>query len=79
MVGGNSKMSSHKKVKGSVQLLHQVVEGKKLFAFSTAAGVPGPCDGKMDGTSCGAGCMCRGGQPWYSLNTIKKMGITLDK
>ena len=79
MSNENSKVPAHNKIRGSVQLLRQVVEGKELFALQTTAGVPGPCDGQMDGTPCGAGCTCRGGQPWYDLDGITKMGIVLDK
>lgn len=66
---------TYKTVRASVDLLHQVVEGKDLFALPMTAGVPGPCDGKMDGTLCGEGCTCRGGQPWYNLDGITKLGF----
>jgi hypothetical protein len=36
-----------------------------------------PCAGKNDGTSCGAGCVCRGGQCYYTLLRLKEMGIKL--
>jgi hypothetical protein len=36
-----------------------------------------PCAGKNDGTSCGAGCVCRGGQCYYTLLRLQEMGIKL--
>lgn len=38
-----------------------------------------PCAGKNDGTSCGAGCVCKGGQCWYSLQRVQEMGIKVPK
>ena len=36
-----------------------------------------PCAGKNNGTSCGAGCVCRGGQCFYTLFRLQQMGIKL--
>jgi hypothetical protein len=65
-------------VRASVDLIHQVIEGKDYFALPTMAGVSGPCNGKMDGDSCGEGCTCRGGQPWYDPEGIVKLGFQLN-
>lgn len=52
------------------------IDGETYYQLSSPAEV-NPCAGKADGTSCGAGCICKGGQCWYSLRRIKEMGIKL--
>ncbi len=79
MADKEAKEPTHTKVSGSVQLLRRSAQGKEFFAFSTRAGMPGPCDGKADGTSCGSGCTCLGGQPWYDRNGLSNLGVALDK
>lgn len=64
-----------KTVRASVQLLHQIVDGKKFFALPLSMHIVGPCDGKADGTSCGQGCTCKAGQPWYDFDGITKLGF----
>ena len=77
MAGGQKGSSRPKKISGTVDILHDVVDGKNLFAVPriASAAVAGPCDGKADGTPCGDGCICRGGQPWYSFRGITKLGV----
>lgn len=78
MVDKKTKVPAYAQVAGSVKLLRRSVEGKELFAFSPV-GVAGPCDGKMDGTSCGPGCTCLGGQPWYDRKGLSNLGVALDE
>ena len=65
----------HRIVRATIDLLHQVHEGKELFAIPALEGLVGPCDGKMDGTPCGVGCTCRAGQPWYDEDRIMTLGF----
>ena len=65
-------------VRASIGLTHQVVDGKDLFTLPATLGVPGPCDNKGDGASCGLGCTCKGGQPWYSTDAIAELGFKIE-
>jgi hypothetical protein len=38
-----------------------------------------PCAAKPDGASCGPGCVCRGGQCYYTLFQLQKLGFTLSE
>lgn len=53
-----------------------VIDGETFFPLSRPSGL-NPCAGKDDGTSCGAGCVCRGGQCYYSLQRLREMGVKL--
>jgi hypothetical protein len=77
MSGNQAKKRTSKTVRASVDLHHQVIDGQKLFALPLQTGFAGPCDGKSDGASCGEGCTCRGGQPWYSREAVAKLGFRL--
>ena len=77
MSSNQAKKRTKKTVRASVDLHHQVVDGQKLFALPRQAGFAGPCDGQSDGTSCGEGCTCLGGQPWYSHEAVAKLGFQL--
>lgn len=35
------------------------------------------CAGKDDGTSCGPGCVCRGGQCYYTFHKLQELGVKL--
>jgi hypothetical protein len=59
-----------------IKLLKRTHNGKDLFAVPV---VPGVCDGKSDGASCGPGCTCIAGQPHYDVGALSSMGITLPK
>jgi hypothetical protein len=49
-----------------------------LPEMRTAAAL-GPCTGKSDGTSCGSNCICREHQPYYSVDGLRALGLTLSK
>jgi len=64
---------------GSVDFSKGVqIDGETYYPMSRPAEL-NPCAGKNDGTSCGAGCICKGGQCWYSLRRIHEMGIKVPK
>ena len=52
------------------------IDGQTFFPLSHPLEL-NPCAGKDDGTSCGGGCVCRGGQCYYTLLRLKEMGIKL--
>jgi hypothetical protein len=52
------------------------IEGQIHYPLSRPAEL-NPCAGKDDGTLCGAGCVCRGGQCYYTLLRLQEMGIKL--
>ncbi len=59
-----------------IKLVMRNHNGKDLYAVPI---VPGPCDGKSDGDSCGNGCTCIAGQPHYDVSALAAIGITLPK
>ena len=63
-----------KKITGSIDLLHQVLNGKDMYAMPLVKGI-NVCAGKCDNTSCGSGCTCLSQQPFYSLEAMEKLGI----
>ena len=65
-------------VRAIVDLRHQVHEGQNLFALPAAEGIVGPCEGQMDGTPCGQGCVCRAGEPWFDEESLVKLGFRPD-
>lgn len=52
------------------------LDGEAYFPLSQPREL-NPCAGKDDGTSCGAGCVCRGGQCYYSLRRLLEMGVEI--
>ncbi|MBY5529700.1 hypothetical protein GFL91_13875 [Rhizobium leguminosarum bv. viciae] len=54
-------------------------KGTEFFPLNTAGSGENPCSGKTNGTSCGHGCICYGGQCHYTLLKLQEMGITLDQ
>jgi hypothetical protein len=50
------------------------IEGQTFYPLSRPSEL-NPCAGKNDGTSCGSGCVCRGGQCYYSLRRLQEMGV----
>ncbi|MBP1861632.1 hypothetical protein [Rhizobium herbae] len=37
-----------------------------------------PCAGKVDGSSCGGGCVCKSGQCYYTTFRLQQMGIKIE-
>ena len=52
------------------------IGGQMFYPLSRPAEL-NPCAGKDDGKPCGAGCICRGGQCYYTLLRLQEMGIKL--
>jgi hypothetical protein len=52
------------------------IDGQTHFPLSRPAEL-NPCAAKDDGTSCGAGCVCRGHQCYYTLRRLQEMGVKL--
>jgi hypothetical protein len=75
MSDGKNALRGSKKIRASIDLRHRVLDGEHAYGLPLSIGAAGPCDGKPDGASCGSGCTCVSGQPWYSLEAITKLGI----
>lgn len=74
----NSNVTIQEKL-AEITVIQQTFNNEVLFQFKGIPTVPGPCDGRPDGTPCGFGCKCLAGQPWYSSNALASMGVTLKK
>jgi hypothetical protein len=62
---------------GSVDLGKGVeIDGETFYPLSRPFEL-NPCAGKNDGTSCGPGCVCRGGQCYYTLRRLQEMGVKI--
>jgi hypothetical protein len=66
----SKKVGAHGKVDRRRTVQHR---GKTLFLLKGGSEI-NPCAGKEDGTSCGAGCVCRGGQMYYTVAQLAKRG-----
>jgi hypothetical protein len=53
-----------------------VINGSHFYPLLRPVGM-NPCAGRNDGTPCGPGCVCRGGQCYYSLQRLRKMGFAV--
>jgi len=53
------------------------VDGQTFYPLTRHIDELNPCAGKDDGTSCGPGCVCRGGQCYYTLQRLREMGIPI--
>lgn len=53
------------------------IDGQTFYPLATATPALNPCAGKENGTSCGAGCVCRNGQCYYALFRLRQMGISI--
>lgn len=68
----------HEKVDASIKLTRKIDGDTEVFALAQVLDVPGPCDGKHDGESCGHGCTCLSGQPWYNREGLQRLGIEVE-
>jgi hypothetical protein len=50
------------------------IDGQTFFPLLRPSEL-NPCAGKNDGTSCGPGCVCKGGQCYYTLLRLQELGI----
>ncbi|EJL51634.1 hypothetical protein PMI09_04424 [Rhizobium sp. CF122] len=55
------------------------IKGITYFPLKNVPSVINPCAGKTNGTSCGPGCICQGGQCYYTLFKIQEMGIKFEE
>ena len=53
------------------------LNGQSFYPLSRPPSVINPCAGKNDNTTCGPGCVCRGGQCYYTLLRAREMGISV--
>jgi hypothetical protein len=54
------------------------IGGEMYYPLAIASAI-NPCAGKADGTTCGAGCVCRSGQCYYTLFRLEQMGFTISE
>ncbi|WP_031237882.1 hypothetical protein [Mesorhizobium sp. LNJC405B00] len=53
------------------------INGRAYFPLDTLVANLNPCAGKIDGTSCGTGCVCRAGQCYYTLFQLEQKGFSV--
>jgi hypothetical protein len=53
------------------------LNGEMFYPISNAVSELNPCAGKENGVTCGAGCVCRNGQCYYTLFRLRQMRIRI--
>ncbi|NKK60612.1 hypothetical protein GFM44_32790 [Rhizobium leguminosarum bv. viciae] len=53
--------------------------GTEYYPLNSAGSGKNPCAGKDNGTSCGPGCICYGGQCHYTIERLQELGVGFDK
>lgn len=70
-------MSDERKIEVDVDVERGIQINGVTYYPLTGGPKLNPCAGKKDNDSCGPGCVCRGGQCYYTTFQLQQMGVRI--